>query len=135
MSETTRVARCLCAELTVTTKGEPARVLICSCVDCRRKSGSAFAVSTYWPGTQVEIAGPSRQFGRPAQDGRTMEYEFCPTCGVSLYWRADFAPGAIGIGAGNFADSSFAVPTKAYWTEQRPDWVYDIKQIPTLDRQ
>ena len=135
MTDITRIAQCLCGDLTVTTQGEPARVLTCSCLDCRRKSGSAFSVSTYWPEDRARVSGATRRFRRPSQGGRTLEYQFCPTCGVSLYWRADFAPGMIGIGSGNFEDSGFAVPSQAYWTEQRPDWVAHLSDIPALPRQ
>ncbi len=135
MSDTTRTARCVCGALTVTTTGEPDRVLTCSCLDCRRKSGSAFSVSTYWPPDQVTIQGDTKGYRRDAQDGRGLELRFCPTCGVSVYWLADFARGQIGIGGGNFEDCNFAVPTEAYWTEGRADWVHHLSDIPALQRQ
>jgi len=132
---TERTASCLCGQLTARTRGEPAHVLMCSCAACRAKSGSAFAVSTYWDAAQVMISGESRSWQRPAQEGRTLTYHFCPTCGVALYWRADFSPGHIGIGGGNFPDMEFARPTRAYWQEQCPDWVHHLDQIKRLARQ
>lgn len=135
MSDKPRRAQCMCGAVTAECRGDPWRVMCCSCVDCRRKSGSAFSVSTYWDRDAVTLSGPTRTWRRPAQDGRSLTLYACPTCGVSLYWTADFAPGRIGIGAGNFDDCAFAVPGRAYWTEGRPDWVLDIGAVPALSRQ
>ena len=38
-----RVARCACGNLTVTARGEPLEVYLCSCKDCQRGTGSAFS--------------------------------------------------------------------------------------------
>ena len=135
MDDVVRRAECLCGAVVARTRGEPWRVMTCSCVDCRRKSGSAFSVSTYWPADAVTVSGEVRSWRRPSQEGRSLEYFLCPTCGVSLYWKADFARDHIGIGAGNFEDAGFAVPGRAYWTEGRPAWVERIAEIPALDRQ
>ncbi|MGJ8627827.1 MAG: GFA family protein [Sulfitobacter sp.] len=135
MQQMVRHAQCLCGAVTAETRGEPWRVMSCSCRDCRRKSGSAFSVSTYWAAEAVTLAGNFQTWQRPCPDGRTLTYYLCPTCGVSLYWKADFAGDRIGIGAGNFDDCNFAVPRKAFWTEGRPDWVHEIGQIPALKRQ
>lgn len=135
MTDIIRHASCMCGALTAETRGEPAHVMTCSCVDCRRKSGSAFAVSTYWPEENVTLRGDARSWRRTTVTGKSLEYFFCPTCGVSLYWRADFAADKIGIGGGNFDDCSFAKPRRAYWVEGRPDWVLHLADVPTLDRQ
>lgn len=135
MSDTERHAQCMCGALSATTRGEPAHVMTCSCLDCRRKSGSAFSVSTYWPEDQVTLSGRAESWTRPAPGGRDLTYFFCPVCGVSLYWRAGFAADKIGIGGGNFDDCAFAAPRRAYWTEGRPDWVLKIADVPCLDRQ
>lgn len=135
MIETTRHAQCLCGDLKAETRGDPWRVMTCSCRDCRRKSGSAFSVSSYWEADAVTLSGDVRSWRRSSPDGRSLEYFFCPECGVSLYWKADFAGDRIGIGAGNFEDCNFAVPERAYWIEGRPNWVLDIGRIAALDRQ
>jgi hypothetical protein len=35
-AEAERVARCACGDLTLTTRGEPLDVYLCSCKDCQR---------------------------------------------------------------------------------------------------
>ena len=42
-----RAARCACGNLTVTARGEPVEVYLCSCTDCQRGSGSAFSYAAY----------------------------------------------------------------------------------------
>jgi hypothetical protein len=66
---TERTARCLCGQLTAVTRGEPARVLMCSCADCRAKSGSAFAVSTYWDEADMAFARPTRAYWSEQRPG------------------------------------------------------------------
>lgn len=133
--EIRRTARCGCGGLRVETRGEPWRTMICSCADCRRKSGSAFLVSSYWPEDQVTVRGGSLAFRRDCQEGRTLENRFCPTCGVTVWWRVDFAPGRIGIAGGCFDEVDFPAPAKSYWTSQRPRWAAHLDAIPSLERQ
>jgi hypothetical protein len=52
---TARTASCRCGQLTATTTGDPVRVSVCHCVDCQKRSGSAFAVQARWPAEQVRI--------------------------------------------------------------------------------
>lgn len=132
---TIRQAQCLCGALRAATRGEPWRTMICSCRDCRRKSGSAYGLSTYWDEDAVTLSGDAQTWRRDAPEGRSLRYFFCPRCGVSLYWRADFAPGRIGIGGGNFDDCNFAVPRRAFWSEGLPHWALDLRQIPARERQ
>ena len=40
---TTRRASCTCGQLHLETTGEPVRVSVCHCLDCQRRTGSAFA--------------------------------------------------------------------------------------------
>ena len=41
---TARHASCSCGQLRIETSGEPFRVSVCHCLNCKRRSGSAFAV-------------------------------------------------------------------------------------------
>ncbi|GAB5373937.1 MAG: GFA family protein [Acuticoccus sp.] len=136
MSETPeRLAQCCCGDLTARTTGDPASVVMCSCTMCQRRSGSAFAHSSYWAQEQVTVAGPSQCFARVSARGRRFEHFFCPGCGTAVWYRGEHRPGMIGISAGCFADPDFPAPTVAVWDTTRHAWLDDIADIPRLAEQ
>jgi len=45
-----RTASCLCGDLRITAEGDPARVNMCSCMECQRRSGSAFQIGAFFSG-------------------------------------------------------------------------------------
>ncbi len=116
-------ASCGCGNLTVTTRGEPADVYACSCLNCQRETGSAFSYGASFPEAAVSIAGERRVWRRQADSGRWIETEFCPTCGVAVIYRLELLPGTIGVSVGCFADPDFAKPKELYWAERRHHWL------------
>jgi len=135
MTEPVRTARCACGALTAVATGEPAAISMCSCTACQRRSGSAFAYSTYWNDAQVTVDGPAELYERTSQRGRKAQHHFCPTCGTTLWYRGEHRPGMIGISAGCFADPAFPAPTVAVWDATRHHWLKGIADIPRLAEQ
>ena len=119
----TRIARCCCGALRAETTGEPAGVAVCHCTECQRRSGSVFAANTYFRKEQVRTEGVSKVYVRDGQDGRKVRIHFCPECGTSVYWQADFLPRHIGVAYGAFADPSLPPPTLSAWEQTRHPWV------------
>ena len=95
-----RVARCACGNLTVTARGEPSYVHLCSCTDCQRSSGSAFSYSAFFPESAVSIVGEKRTYRQRADSGRFIDSFFCPNCGTSVLFRAEGLPGTLGVPVG-----------------------------------
>ncbi len=135
MSQVSRTAACACGAVSVAATGEPSRNLLCSCSDCRRLAGTAFNWSCYWPEEAVKTTGTVRSFRRASQGDRSLTYSFCPTCGTTMWWHADFAPAMIGLPGAGFQGPPIARPDQAYWTEGRPDWALHLSQIPGKERQ
>ena len=99
---------------------------------CGTFSGIAFQLGAFFNESQVEaINGEYRLYSRAADSGRAVNLHFCPTCGVSVYFRAEARPGLIGVHAGCFANPDFPAPTHAVWTESKHDWV----QLPEVEHQ
>jgi hypothetical protein len=69
---------CLCGGVRIRTSGEPYRVGLCHCLDCRKHHGALFFAAAIFPEDRVEISGETRQFR-----GR----HFCPVCGSSVFAR------------------------------------------------
>ncbi len=131
-----RTATCVCGQLRVTVVGEPRRINICSCKDCQKRSGSAFQLGALFDDSQLEaIDGEARSYARTSDAGRVVELHFCPTCGVSVYFRAEARSSMIGVHAGCFADPGFPAPTHAVWTESRHHWLTPPEVEHSFERQ
>ena len=121
---TTRTASCRCGQLTATTTGEPVRVSVCHCLNCQKRSGSAFAVQARWPADQVTIAGSSKSWVNVADSGNRITFHFCPDCGSDVHYEIEGKfDGLIAIPVGAFADLDFPRPRFSVWEERKHDWV------------
>ena len=118
-----RTAACACGALTATCRGEPARISICHCLECKRRTGSAFSYNATYPEEQVTVEGDFRSFRRGSDDGYWGEHQFCPNCGVSVFYRIERRPGMISIPVGGFADPAFPDPTVSVYFERQHRWL------------
>lgn len=130
-----RVARCGCGALALTARGEPAEVYLCSCLDCQRRSGGAFSYGALYPASATIIAGPRTSWRHGAESGRWVETAFCPTCGVSLYSRAQAFPDFVCVAVGAFADPDFASPARLYWATRQHHWLTLPDDVERIDAQ
>lgn len=75
-----RMSRCACGACRVEVEGEPTSNGLCSCDNCKRRTGAPFGWSVYFRDEQVgRIEGPLT-----ALVGRGKRW-FCSTCGSTLY--------------------------------------------------
>src|SRR5579871_227136 len=97
----TRIARCNCQACELAVEGEPLLNALCHCDSCKRRTGSAFGWSAYFPDDAVtERKGELHRYEVP--DMATDRF-FCARCGTTLYWRGQtFMPGFTGIAGGCF---------------------------------
>jgi hypothetical protein len=125
MSEvTTRTASCRCGQLRATVTGEPVRVSVCHCLNCKKRSGSAFAAQARWPAGQVSIEGRSKTFEKVADSGNHATFYFCPDCGSDVYYDNNGKfDGQIAIPIGCFDDPYAFTPTFSVWEERKHGWV------------
>ena len=119
----TRHAACLCGALTAACTGEPVRISVCHCLDCQRRSGSAFAAQARWPEADVAIAGPSQLWRRIGAEGRATDFHRCVTCGALVFYRNESLPGLVAVPLGGFADPAFPPPRVSVFDERRHPWV------------
>lgn len=102
---------CLCGAVRFRLSGEPYRVGICHCLDCRKHHGALFHASAIFPETAMALSGETRQFcGR----------HFCPRCGSSVFARSGDEV-EISLGALDAPDQF--TPTYELWTIRREAWL------------
>jgi hypothetical protein len=119
---TTRTATCACGQLRLACEGEPQRVSVCHCLDCQRRTGSAFGVAAFYPRTAVKAEGRAQTTRRLADSGRGLTFHFCPDCGATVFWEPDFRPDSVAVAVGAFGDPSFPKPEKAVFEERAHPW-------------
>ncbi len=119
---TTRRAACCCGRLSATCAGEPVYTAVCHCLECQRRTGSAFGVGAFYAVGSVTIEGPTTSFVRVGDDGSRITFRFCPTCGTTICWEN--MPGLIAVATGAFADPGFPPPRASMYHEsRRHSWV------------
>jgi hypothetical protein len=131
---TIRRAACHCGRLALACEGEPARVSLCHCLECQRRTGSVFGAQAWFRRENVTFAtGAAKEFTRISDAGNPLTFRFCEFCGSTVYWEAAKVPGLIAVAVGAFADPSFPAPQIAVWQERRHSWV-DALSNPPIDR-
>ena len=94
----TRTASCNCGAIRIEARGQPMRVGLCHCINCRKAGGAS------WKDT-------------------TVSRHFCPSCGSVLFGASDGAGEiAIGLGAFDVAPTGLA-PTYELWAGRREKWL------------
>jgi hypothetical protein len=119
----TRTATCSCGDVSVTCTGEPAKVSLCHCLECQKRTGSTYGIAAFFPREAVAASGETHAYTRPSDSGHDVTFRFCPTCGSTVFWEAHRLPGLIAIAVGAFADPSFPAPQQAVYTQYRHAWV------------
>lgn len=126
---TQRTASCRCGQLRVMVTGDPVRVSACHCLNCKKRSGSAFAVQARWPAEQVRIEGRSKSYKQVSDSGNWAIFHFCPECGSDVHYRNEGPTveaklaGLVAIPLGAFDDPYFIRPHFSVWEERKQDWV------------
>ncbi|ODM41813.1 GFA family protein [Cereibacter johrii] len=102
---------CRCGEVRFIARGQPYRVGLCHCLDCRKQHGALFHASAIFPSSAVSVEGtPSDYKGRA----------FCPRCGSQLFGRSE---DEIEINLGALDAPDLFRPTYELWTIRRESWL------------
>jgi hypothetical protein len=117
----TRLARCCCQACELFVEGEPVLNAICHCDNCKRRTGSAFGWSAYFPDEAiVSSRGTLARYELPHMSA---ERFFCTACGTTLYWRSTaFMPGHTGIAGGCFTETPLPAPAFSANDAKRCVW-------------
>jgi len=102
---------CLCGALRITATGQPYRVGLCHCLDCRKHHGAVFHASAIFPESAVRIEGQANAYG-----GR----HFCPRCGSSVFAKSG---DEIEVYLGTLDNPNQFKPTYELWTVRRESWL------------
>ena len=118
-----RVAQCGCGQLRATCRAEPRLVSVCHCLDCQRRSGSAFSAQVRFNIADVTVTGPERSWTTTGDSGRWGRFRFCPTCGDQIAYEIELFPDAVAIPLGAFENPHAFTPRNSVWESRRHPWV------------
>ena len=102
---------CLCGQLRIEARGEPRRVGLCHCLDCRKHHGALFGASAMFAAHAVQVTGEATAYA-----GR----HFCPRCGSSVFARSD---GEVEVHLGALDEPDRFRPTYELWVVRREAWL------------
>ncbi|MEZ5912142.1 MAG: GFA family protein [Paracoccaceae bacterium] len=102
---------CLCGAVRLTVQGEPLRVGICHCLDCRKHHGALFHASAIFDASAVQVTGRTRDYS-----GR----HFCPVCGSSVFGRTG---DEVEVSLGCLDSPDRYRPSYELWSIRREAWL------------
>lgn len=116
-------ATCACGALRAKITGAPKRVSVCHCHACRTRTGRAFSTNMRFDRAQVTSRGRAQSYARIGDDGGTIKYHFCPTCGVSVWYENSGLPEAVMVPAGALAPADLPAPSVSVYQARCPAWL------------
>ena len=119
----TRLATCACRQLKLSCTGDPTAVSLCHCLECQRRTGSAFGIGAFFSRVNVEATGQTKAFTRSSDSGHSVTFHFCPNCGTTVFWEPVRRPDMIADAVEAYAEPSFPRPTKSVYSEHRHPWI------------
>ncbi len=115
---------CLCGKIRYKVTGDPVRMAICHCDDCRKATGAAFTTNIFVKSDDlVLLQGTPKQYRHPTDSGSTMTKEFCPDCGSQLFGYSSRGTGVKHVKVGTIDDASFVKPQLE---------VYTVRKLPYI---
>lgn len=110
---------CLCGDVRLVATGQPLRVGLCHCLDCRKHHGALFSAAAIFSAKAVSVEGETN-----AYKGR----HFCPRCGSSVFARSG---GEVELHLGTLDAPDAFAPGYELWTVRRERW---LPEFPGLAR-
>lgn len=113
---------CLCGKVRIEAEGEPYRIGLCHCFDCRKHHGALFHASAIYPVAKVRIIGETRHY---------RDRHFCPTCGSPVFGRSG---DEVEVNVGSLDAINQFRPTYELWTVRRESWLPEFPVARRYER-
>ena len=118
-----RSGSCVCRGVTFRVTGEPLRVGICHCTDCRKTSGGPFAAFAIWPSEAFEPSSGST--------GTYAGRSFCSTCGSRVF---AVSGDEVEIMLGSLDETpTDLTPEYELWIGRREAWLAPLRDAAQFD--
>lgn len=106
---------CRCGTVRYTLRGEPLKIGLCHCTECRKETGAPYLYYADWPLDRFTVSGSYATY-----EGRS----FCPTCGGTLFHLGD---DGVEVALGSLDEAPIGlVPTREGWIRRREPWLVAV---------
>ena len=125
---------CECGATRFKITAQPLFTHACHCLKCQRRSGSAFAMSTFVLESDLEVTS-----GTPTIHAKTAgtqnEPFLCDACETRLWLRPAFGPGVglLIVRSGVLSDKSALKPQAHIHFQRKQDWFSSEDGVPTFN--
>lgn len=110
-------------------------MLMCSCLDCQRATGTGHSTVALVPAAAVTVTGSPKSYARSADSGATFTRHFCPQCGTPLYGQSSRAETLLMLPVGFFAGhTEWFVPGQLIFARSSQAWDLFADHLPQHDR-
>ena len=123
MNSIIRNASCRCGQLRITCTGEPIRVSVCHCRNCKARSGSAFSAQARFPADQVRTEGEAKLYQHAGGSGTLADFYFCKDCGSTLWFLNRPELDSYAVPIGNFEPGHDFEPQFSVYEDRQLPWV------------
>lgn len=127
-----RCGHCYCGAIRFQLSGEPVRVSLCHCGDCRRASG---APATAWAIYAEDALAVTQGAPKVIEGSGAARRYFCGDCGSGLFYRnAELLPGLVDVQSALLDDAAALAPREQVQTAERLPWMAALHTLPAHER-
>ena len=103
------------------------------CMDCQRRSGSAFAIQLMARLEDFEVTGELAKGQHVLPSGAVAQIFACPLCFSRIYATTDRRLGLITLRAGTLDTSKDMTPRFHVWVRSKQPWIVIPPEMPAFD--
>jgi hypothetical protein len=123
---------CACGAVHVSLRGPAYAMLLCSCLDCQKSSGTGHSAVSFVNAEDFEITGATSSYSRSADSGAVFTRHFCPNCGTPVFGQSSRAPRFAMVPVGLFAgQSEWFRPNQLIFARTHQQWDVVASDLPS----
>ena len=125
---------CACGAASMAVTGPVLSMLLCSCLDCQKATGTGHSAVALVPASALSVKGAHKSYARTADSGAIFTRHFCSECGTPLYGESSRAATLRMIPVGFFAGASdWFAPAQLIFARSQQGWDLVADHLPRHD--
>jgi hypothetical protein len=130
MTDVSIAGGCQCGALRFELRAKPLFTHACHCLNCRRRSGTAFGLNTFV--LRADLTVSSGTLAERRTSPRTTVY-LCADCGTTIFSGSTRFPSTYIVRGGTIDDPSLVVPQAHVWVKRKHPWISVPYDTPSFD--